>query len=285
MAFQEPLLAEVIRRRDELLMRIVFADWLLDQDDSWGAFIYRQLAERGTVQIHEPVCAGFSATDKLEAEIRQRHAPLVAGKVTAFQFGGGCVERLQLTLPQMLRDGEQLVRSLPIRAVEIRADLDLWKEALQLPLWQPIETLRVSGIWVGVDRVEQLATAPHMKSLHTVQLNGAGVCQHGVQHMLQAPWARGIRCLHFDGNRDIGDRGLIDLVASDRFSALSHLHLRRCAISDRSLRQLTTMPSLAKIRHLDLRDNSVTIAGIDALQRSPFWHRDAELVVDARKRR
>ena len=288
---RESLLSTVIRRRHDDRVRLIFGDWLTDHEDPWGEFIHHQVelrfAERGSPSAAplEETRLDKQALDELELEIRRRHSPFVSGKVTSFTFGGGCVEELELTVPQFLQHGEQLVGSLPIRRIRLTTDLEGWERAMLHAAWGPIESLAVDGVWLGVDRIEQLVVSAEMKLLVDLRLTGAGVCHHGVELLADSPLAAILERLEIAGNRDVGDRGLVRLVTDPRLERLRRIGVRRCRVTDKSLREISSHPSLSKILYLDIRDNSVTVAALESLRRSPYWNKNTELRVGARKLR
>ncbi|HLT35150.1 MAG TPA: hypothetical protein VK034_02670 [Enhygromyxa sp.] len=150
------------------------------------------------------------------------------------------------------------------------------------PLWASVPRLR--KLWLragsmGLDGID----LPELRELETVT---GGMPPQALAAIASADWPKlerlhlQIGCGHQDAATDVA---LIEpLLAGTRFPALTYLGLCNCEFTDELCERLAGSAILPRLRHLDLSMGTMSMAGVQALLRTPraFAHLEGICVDD-----
>jgi len=131
------------------------------------------------------------------------------------------------------------------------------------------EGLRLDLFWVyGFERIAlEIDGAPFRRQrlLFSKPIKASEVAKV-TKALGAAPVLARLDEIDFTGNK-LGDKGLVELCKSPHLGSLRALVLNSCGITDVGLKALAATPLLA-LERLELSDNKLTAAGVEALVRS-----------------
>lgn len=247
MSEREAFLAAIIRRPDDDVPRLIFADYLDERGESARAELIRLqcAAARG-----EPVPSGRIA------ELCAQHqaewlAPLGRGVYHA-EFRRGFPEHVVISARDFLRDGDLIRAQTPLRSVAL----------------------------LNAGRVlARLLTQNHLKGLAALHLTGGMLGDAGVERLVECPHLAGLTTLRL-GYNEISDDGAAAIAASPTMANLRVLVLSHNAIGDAGVWELARSPILGRLRALDLSANEISPSALAILQNSPWLDQLVELSAD-----
>jgi uncharacterized protein (TIGR02996 family) len=261
-AFQD----DILEQPDDDVARLIYADWLEDNDEPERAEFIRLQVELARLPGDDP---SRPALLERERELRWEHGRQWAGAlprlVRAYEFRRGFVEWVRMDVPGFLRHAEQLFQMAPVR------ELDVYVERGQGPL---------------------LARCPHLARLRGLDLNLAGSDEAGLAELLNSHHLAGLRSLRLRclagsvgglaavrrldvlttldiGNNMLGAEALVALWTA-HLPALEMLYLNANALGDAVVQHLAELPLLERLQGLELSVNNVSPAGAQALARSRY---------------
>jgi uncharacterized protein (TIGR02996 family) len=241
-------LSDIIERPDDDTPRLVFADWLDENNQPDRAeFIRlqcelakpttsprRRLAIKGRAQALQQRCGKVWVED----------LPDWAREYAVFDRG--FVHRVMGRASEILRDGPRVWQQAPITEIGV-TDLEDQRDALfASPLLGRLRRLELAFVLDGPDDVRALQASPHLENLSTLDLIY---------------------------NETLGDEGAIALSGLPPFPALESLILWECGLSDTGATALAASPFVRNLTSLDLGKNNLTSAGARALASSPHLDR------------
>jgi uncharacterized protein (TIGR02996 family) len=237
---EDAFLQSVIESPDDDTPRLVYADWLMEQDDRTRAaraeFIQVQCAIDRGLHPERDWRDWIDAALRMPA-LRQRERALLA------EFGGAWRGPLS-SIPCLVELSRGFVEAVTI------ADVVLERHADTLFWAAPVRRLRVNMTGYNPNQFRDFA----------------------------APYWSQVEHLEFNQNY-LSDGHLARLTASPGFARLRSLSLRRGRFSDAGAAALADWPRLAQLELLDLRDNYSSLDTLRRLVQSPHWNPRARLRV------
>ncbi len=213
-------------------LRLVFSDWLEDQDDERAAFLRLQVQRRR-----------LAPNDPSQADlVRQQHE-----LIRRAQSGGW--------LTPLLAYGVSILRGNGLLAVTMTAGqlCDLDAESLKQPPWHWVDGLRLYNLGaaplgetfatealahfrhldlsvnaLGLEGVGLLRAAP-LDQLTTLDLERTSIPWDGGGLLAQAPWLAQLHGLNL-AQTPLGNVGLRELIVAGHFDQLRVLELRDCDV-------------------------------------------------------
>lgn len=194
---------------DDVVARLVFADWLREQDDpvlnERGEFIHLQhtLAE-GNVRLEERKSL-VGRQKELLARHREQWEESFRGLVRNCEYRIGFAERVTLSAEQLVDDFAKLAERTPVVRV------------------------RLTGL--TPDTVSVVASVEELARLRELDLNQQQqVSPQVLRELLASPYLGRLRSLNLS-RTSVGDEGVRTLVASPVFRQLQYLNLSRTNMS------------------------------------------------------
>jgi uncharacterized protein (TIGR02996 family) len=243
-------LAAIVRRPDDDLPRLIYADFLDERGEGPRAeFIRLQCAAaRGDA-------VPFNRIAALEVEHRDEWlAPLGSGVYHA-EFRRGFPEHLVMAASEFVRDGEAIREQTPLRGVAL----------------------------LGAGRVlGRLLAGPHLAGLTALHFTGGMLGDTGIERLTECPHLAGVRNLRL-GSNEIGDAGAAALAHGLFLDQLCLLVLSQNAIGDPGAWELARSPNLRRLAALDLSQNEVSSMSLAMLQNSPWLENLTDLHADGQR--
>lgn len=247
MADNDAFLAAIVRRPDDDLPRMIYADYL----DERGEHARAEL-----IRLQCAAARGDAADAGRIAELRDRFqeewlAPLGRGIYYA-EFRRGFPEHIVMSARDFVRDHEMIREQTPLRSVAL----------------------------LGAGRVlARLLAGHHLRDLTALHLTGGMLGDAGVERLAECPHLAGLTTLRL-GHNEIGDDGTAALAQSPHLAKLRMLVLSHNAIGDGGAWELSRSPILGRLHVLDVSENEISPQSIMMMQNSPWLDQLVELHAD-----
>jgi uncharacterized protein (TIGR02996 family) len=284
MPSEADFLASLRETPDDDDLRLIFSDWLEDQDDGRAEFLRLQV-QRRRLAPDDPGQADLVQRQNalIQRSLRGWLAPLAEYGVSILRGNG--LLAVSLTAGQLMEltrddldepvwdwvDGVRLYRVMPVDfrgfaspALAHFRQIDLSSNALKLdglralaaqPL-ERLETLNLEQTSLPWDGMADLAAAAWLPRLKALNLAGNELGNVGLGELLQRGRFDALRVLELSRN-EIGPLGIVSLVGAGFFSRLEALGLAYNPLLEEGGRRLS-QASLRGMRVLDLRGTSIT---------------------------
>lgn len=258
MTVEESFLRTIRDELDEDTPRLIYADWLAEQEERWrtdrGEFIRLQCdrVRRGLPESHASRCAPHQREQILlqrnwDAWIGPLRWLLGSGSQDAwirgdykreaiFKFQRGFIEALSLHASTFLAVAGKLVGITPLRRLELIRAGSL---AGQLALCSSLDG--IPCLWFSDYFVDPIDS-------------------DGIRALVDSPYLGRLGDLGLYRN-NIGDAGVMALARTDNLSHLHRLELAHNGISDEGAAALARSPLLSQMRYLGLEGNAITSDG------------------------
>jgi len=279
------LLREIVEFPDDRGPRLIYADWLDERDDPRGELIRVQFA----LAFGRPSPERAAALRTRESELISRHAAQWIGPLRrhleGWSFRRGFVERIKLSAAGFLKHADELTRAFPLREIVLTGPCDGVERLAALPALRGIRHLGFERGWLA-HAAATLGRSPHLAGLEALDLRNNGIGTAALRELVHSPHLPSLRRLFLGRNPGLADESLRLLRDGRLARQLRGLDLRRCGITDAGVRDLSTNHRLlSRLDWLDLRENSVSLAGFETLLASPFWREGTSLRVSPRHAR
>ncbi|HVK15459.1 MAG TPA: TIGR02996 domain-containing protein, partial [Fimbriiglobus sp.] len=270
----EGFLARIREVPDDDGPRLIYADWLDEQDDPRGEFIRVQVA-----------LARMPATDRrrpgllrIERDLVGRYGEQWAapfrGLATGPVFRRGFVDEVKVTARQFLARGPALFAVWPFRRLHL-LDLGGHLDAvLTSPLLARLTGLTVYAQHLGEPLARSVADSPHLVGLTELRLGRNRVGDPGAERVAASRFLARLEVLDLSENELGPAAGGVLTTAGVR-----ELNLGQNRLGDAGVARLADQPAAAGLRALRLDTNGLTDAGLEALARSPHLTRLVSLDV------
>lgn len=230
---------------DDDLHRLAWADWLEERgQDARATFIRHQLR---LARLADDDPARAELEDEAE-DLLAAHEPEWAGMLgmvaEEWQWRRGCIERVTIWGDTLLKQGVELLATMPIRELRLLADPDDLKNLAASPvlgrverldLGQPRDGSPFAGAYLLDAPVQALLRSPHLTRLVELDLSGQGIEGPAVQAMIDTGLLARLRGLDLSRNHAVGDR-LVRLLAEAAAPRLVSLGLRGTNLTPAGLR-------------------------------------------------
>lgn len=248
----DAFLAAIVRRPDDDVPRLIFADYLDERGEPERAeFIRLQCA----------AARGEPASNGRIAELRDRFqdewlAPLGRG-VYYVEFRRGFPEHIVMSAREFVRDRLMIREQTPLRSVALLGAGRVMARLLAENHLTGLTSLHLTGGMLGDAGVERLAECPHLAGLTTLRLGHNEIGDDGTAALAQSPHLAGLRMLVLSHNA-IGDAGAWELARSPILGRLQVLDVSENEISETSVRMMQNSPWLDQLVELHADDQRAT---------------------------
>jgi len=212
MGAHDAFLQDIIDDPDDDTVRLIYADWLTEQDDPRGEFIRVQIQLEGLSQ-RDPRWPELvqRQLNLLQAHQEEWAAPL-RGLVRRFHFRRGFPDEVLLTVQEFLDRADTLLSVVPF------VQLHLLRPSSQLHLLADCEALtRLKSLALSYghlnDRaVGELTRLPQLAGLRVLLLDHNFIRSPGAEALARAPHLSGLKRLDLRGNQftTAGRQALVD---------------------------------------------------------------------------
>jgi uncharacterized protein (TIGR02996 family) len=268
-------------------VRLVFADWLDDHDESERAEFIR-------VQVE---LAGLPPDSPRRDQLEPRERALLAERRTVWLaevppfarkgavFRRGFVEKITVKAAQFVKGAKALFRVAPVREAWLTYRAPWGTTEIPDPALaacaelEQLVSLRVGGYLgsdsIGNQGVQTLVASPHLAKLEALDLSENRLTAPAVQALAASPHLANLKSLNLaadlytDRDRMLGDEGAAALAASPHLAGLRELNLSHSRIGPKGAEALAKSKHLRNLARLDLSWNRIGGKGGLALARSP----------------
>ena len=234
----EAFLEFIIESPDDNAPRLIYADWLEENDQPERAEFIRVQCELAGLAEGDPRRRKLQARERtLLATHQEEWLGSLRGNVNGYEFRRGFVEAI-VTSAGFFRDAKRLFAAAPIRVIRIR-----WGEA----------------------KAQDWAGCPYLTRLTGLELSSNGRFDRtNLLHVLSSPHLTGLKTLKLAGT-SIGTRGVKDIVAWPHFTDLARLDLGCNHLDDAAADAMAQSLFIGHLGDLVLHRNRIGPAGAAAL--------------------
>jgi uncharacterized protein (TIGR02996 family) len=273
MTHHQAFLRDILDHPDDDAPRLIYADWLDDHGGEDGqaraAYIRAQCA-LARLTPDEPEwdvwkererraeAAGWPATpDPLPSCVLQCKAVR------------GFIEQVRVRAAGFVEQAEAVFHLGPVRRLQFtrlggNCDPLEFAAILEVPQLRRLTALDLTDFGTWIEHIEFLADAPHLAGLTALTLTRNPVSPDGLVAVARSRFLNRLTALDA-GDCDAGDDGLAALLDAPFGPALESLSLEGGFVSDEGLLRWSRGYPQARLRSLNLGDNSFTAAGLRRL--------------------
>ncbi len=264
---RQQLLDAVIAAPGDDDPRLVYADWLMEQNDPRGELISVQiaLAKSGLDPRRRKLWRARSA--ELLAAHQQTWSKPAIDVTRLWSFRRGFIDEVSAEAPTFVRDaGKELMLVEPVRTLRLnQLNADRARALAAAPWLARIRQLELTGE-IGDDGLAAILNGGHTRELRILNLHGCGLGPRA--GTVLARWSGKLERLALNGNA-IGDDGLRALADAACLSECVALYLTGTEISDEGVTALAASPNLTNLKTLSLNFNEgITDEALTALRDS-----------------
>jgi uncharacterized protein (TIGR02996 family) len=267
---------EIRRNPDDVVPRLIYADYLEETGDARGELI-RVQCQLSDLPAGDPQRAELF---NRERELLEQHGErwvqplrdLGAAGVTRACFSGGLLERVRLPCEAFLQSAERLCAIEPALSEIALSGINEHAESLAAMVFpEQIIALDLSGCRIDPPLMRQLAAAAWWSGLEHVDLRFNQLQDEGVGTLasVASVGAPSLRQLNLSNN-GIGPAGVRELVSSHAYQRLVELDLSVNPVGDVGLQMLHRgEPALLKRLNLSrcgIASTALFRSGFDALE-------------------
>jgi uncharacterized protein (TIGR02996 family) len=217
---------------DDVVSRLVFADWLCEQDDlaprERGEFIRVQHALAGKKVPPEDRTKLIARQKALLEHYREGWEEPFRGLVGHCAYRGGFAERVSLSVEQFVDHFAKLVELTPVVRVHLSGlNADTVGVVAATESLARVRELDLSGTRATADTLREFLASPHLGRLRALNLSRTSTGDEGVRALVASPVFRRLRYLNLS-NAGVSTPGVHTLVNAiyNRTPALEYLVLR-----------------------------------------------------------
>lgn len=270
MSVGEILFRQVLADPADREVRLVYADWLLEQGDQQGEFIQLQVQAE---KLHQYDPARKKLETKARKLLKEHGGPgTLPDGVKNFDYRAGFVEWVELSIRQFLKIGEELFAGSPVRDLDLTGS-DTRKLSTSPLLEHPEGILlkKVSEYSILDDEgLDRLVTSPRIAKLKRLSILSSMIGSASIDSIANSPHMSSLEQLDIYNNA-IGDFG--PELASSQFLT----NMRGLAVfqndgaewTDTSLIAIARSENFARLQELSLH-GTFTAKGCEAFANSDF---------------
>jgi uncharacterized protein (TIGR02996 family) len=266
-------LRAILAAPDDDAPRLVYADWLDEQDDADRAEFIR-------LQIHlnrlVPGEAEWGPAYTRSHELELAHHVSWVNRLPQFEevhwriFSRGFISAAQFdSADAYFQNAKAVFSAAPVQ--ELRLHRFNWPEATRLGESKHLRRVRVldfvDGNSVGNQGVEGLMKSRFLVDLTSLKLSQNAFGPAGVRAIAMASYMRSLRELKLDRN-ELYDDAMRFLAASPNFAHLETLDMDRTRTGDEGVKALASAKTIRRLMKLHLSNNLISDAGLTALVQS-----------------
>jgi uncharacterized protein (TIGR02996 family) len=213
---RKAFLQDIADNPDDDGLRLIFADWLTEQDDPRGEFIRLQV-RLASLSSRGPCWTELKVRERelWQAHQEEWEAPL-RGLARRWEFRRGFPEAVELTVPEFLERGENLLNAVPVvgaRLVRASSQLHLLQG---FPALNRLRSLSLSYGFVNDAAAHSLSRLSNLEGLRVLLLDHNFIRTAGAEMLARSESLGSLQRLDLCGNQ-IGAAGRNALA--DRFGA------------------------------------------------------------------
>jgi uncharacterized protein (TIGR02996 family) len=267
MTQDESFLAAISAEPDDDAIRLIYADWLMDQDEpsraDRGEFIRLQV-ERALLPLGVPEAEKLQQREEL---LLQRNWEAWIGPLR--KLGKWARD---LWLPSRAFQSKELAHFHRgfINRLSLHASLFL-SHATDFLRLTPLVYLRLTGAGAHAAELAACPALAQIRQLDFIDYFVDPVDAEGMRMLARSPFLGRLKGLNLYGN-NLGDAGVTALATADWFPQLIFLNLSGNGVSVLGLSALANVP-VGELRQLELGGNHITDEGARVLARSPLLSR------------
>jgi uncharacterized protein (TIGR02996 family) len=276
MTHEDVFLQDILEGPDDDAPRLIYADWLLDRGEpasaARGELIHLQCALARLEPDARPPAMQARERDLLEAHHREWGSPLLRLGCRCLEYRRGFVEGVGLEASAFLAQAAALFRTAPVRHVKLYGAAGAIAELAAAPHMARVHTLELEDNGLGDEELRALCRSPHLGAVSTLLLWSNRIGDAGLRALASAPHLARLARLDLSANA-VGDGGVEALAGSPLLAGLTLLDLQRNQIGDGGARALLASPHAGGPRHFDLGQNPISAALKEALHARFPCHR------------
>lgn len=266
-------LQSIIEAPEDDAPRLIFADWLDDNDQPERAEFIRLQIGRHALQPADP---SYRAALRRENVLLMKNEVAWLGPLAMLasrcRFHRGFVEEVSLGAEQFLLNGDELFRQAPIRRVQLRntgALPRILEEQASLQdrlakLFAQIRVLDLNRDYLSEPTGLALLNLPKLPNLEGLHLASNALTPAGVAVLADSTILAGLTTLEFNASSPVRDM-LELLLHSPHLRRIEHLLLAGNRLGDRIVRMLIESGLLSQLRSLSIGHVNLTADGVDEL--------------------
>lgn len=287
----EPFLSAIVADRADDTARLVFADWLQENDDEERAEFIRLQCELhhfnphfALPAIHDAFAPEVRAKFDRQVELLYRNAPVwTAGFARGMlpladaPFARGFPRAVNATPAQWREHGARVRAWVPVETVYVLAEADRYPDLMTAPTLFGLDELTLTR--ASTDELRALANSPALDSLTAFNVFGRDsdgtVEVPALRALFGSPRLARLHHLYADLDRAGDTLGFV-VGGSPHLRNLRTLHLTD-GMRDEAARDLFDSPNLANVIDLQLTENPIGDVAIRGLVRSKYLTQLANL--------
>lgn len=270
MLTHEAFLSDIVDHPNDDTPRLVYADWLDDQDNNLRAELIRaqcRLALLAPGDEHRKLSRRVSELLLNEGEWIVA-LPQLEG-VRWEDFSRGFVEGVFVdSVETFLKHAEAMFKATPVRRLRIGSVSPNSMEMLSTSPWlDRLSELNISNLGTqgpGLSGMRSLARSPRVGQLTALLLHYNALGEAAVCRLVESPHFLQLRELYLSGN-DLQDRAAHALSRATGMPRLTDLDLRDNNIGDDGMQALAYSEHRRELATLYLVNNRISTTGAEAL--------------------
>lgn len=220
-------LAEVIAEPDSDIPRLIYADWLEEQGSPRGEFIRVQCELDQMNDLDPRWLDHLARSEQLLLQYGEQWATEIGQDVRKCQYTRGFVETITILARTLLKNGEQLLHSFPVRWIRLnylKGTAGQWEDCSTL---QFVRYLDLGDLKIPDADLVSILSSPHLKNLKGIKLGGFDtIISQEIALALSQPRIAGtLEFLQFHGPRETTDLLMNAFESSIGLPKLQHLFL------------------------------------------------------------
>jgi uncharacterized protein (TIGR02996 family) len=221
--------------------RLVCADWLEERGEMRRAELIRLQCSGSHPERAQRLIREYGST---WAGPALRHA-------YSYAFRRGFVEEIAISAEALLRHGDEILESAPVRLVRVIGARPLLDRIVAWPNLARIDALHLTGCHLGDEGARLLSRSPYLGGLRTLRLGQNAIADSGVEALADSIHLSNLRTLALHGNL-IGDAGAMALATAKQLHGLTSLDLSDNLIGDAGAEALARTRGFRHLERLEL---------------------------------
>jgi uncharacterized protein (TIGR02996 family) len=274
-ADEQPFLDAILARYQDDGPRLVYADWLDENDDPDRAELVRvQVALARLPDDHPRRTELADRQTELHHKVADVWTARLGGLAAGVEFRRGVLDSVTVVADDFLSYGDELFRLAPaVRRVRLTDAAGLMPKLIHCPTLARVRELDLFGNDLGNDGVSLLVQSAYLGGLDALDLGFNGLDFAGVRVLARASTLPNLRGLALNDNKQITGDAVRLLADSPFFAGLRALDLSGNDISDAGVRAVVESRSFDRLVGLKLAENHIGDAGVAVLVGSALFRR------------
>ena len=254
---KKALLSEIRANPDDLVSRLVYADWLEENSDPLADLI-RVQCELAELPADSPEVPALALREKdLLAEYHEQWVQPLKDRFGAIGVvvKHGFVESLRITADTFLEKSDEIVEMLPaLCSLTLGRPRERLRDLAATPALQQVPGLDLRGGSIGDEGLAVLLNSPHLENLLQLSLSGNKLTAEAAGRLASAEQLRNLRSIDLSRN-PIGSEGLARLGESTLLNQVQTLDARSCEVALMGFERFCAASGLPALRHANLAQN------------------------------